>query len=466
MTVFFTLYGQQDKYIQNLPNDWHPDSPYLYNPHTQSTYSLIMPYDSIGYKSRNLIRLPFSVIPKVVVAKDWSFISFTGQYFGKSYNMPFVAPLDWYVDRNIQIKRQVAMMKAIQDTIRTSGDQSQILQDNRGRGLEVIGLDVGKLGRVSLTARGNVTVKGNLVFQDQELIRSKLNETQNTHLEFDQTQRISVEGKIGERVSVNVDHDSERDFNWENNIRINYKGEEDDIVQTVDAGNVSLSLPGSQSLMGSASHQGLFGIKTMSKLGPMNITAIASVVNTEKKSQEYKGKSEAQTFQIKDHNYVKNKYFYIHEWFRDGVDTSLQGKSVIVPSFYPLRDGLHQIGNVVVRNFELYQLDQSTNSETNPGTAYADLLFPSESNDQTGNYKRLEQGQDYILSEDLGYIRLRQKASDEVLGCTFVIADRTTGDTLLVVGEGISINNDYLKMKMLKPKNLNPAHPVWPLMFK
>ena len=123
--------------------------------------------------------------------------------------------------------------------------------------------------------------------------------------------------------------------------------------------------------MGSASHQGLFGVKTMSKLGPMNITAIASVVNTEKKSQEYKGKSEAQTFQIKDHNYVKNKYFYIHEWFRDGVNTSLQGNSVVVPSFYPLKEGLHQIGNVVVRNFELYQLDQSTNSETNPGTAYA-----------------------------------------------------------------------------------------------
>ena len=466
MTVFFSLYGQQDKSIQNLPSDWHPDSPYLFNPHKQSIYSLIMPFDSSEYKSRNLIRLPFVVIPKVIVSKDWSTISFAGEYFGKSYNMPFVAPLEWYVNRNIQIKRQVAMMKAIQDTVRTSGGQSQILQDNRGRGLEVIGLDVGNLGRVSLTARGNVTVKGNLVFQDQELIRSKLNETQNTHLEFDQTQRISVEGKIGERVSVNVDHDSERDFNWENNIRINYKGEEDDIIQNVDAGNVSLSLPGSQSLMGSASHQGLFGIKTVSKLGPMNITAIASVVNTEKKSQEYKGKSEAQTFQIKDHNYVKNKYFYIHEWFRDGASTSLQGKTVIIPSFYPLKEGLHQIGNVVVRNFELYQLDQTTNSETNPGTAYADLLLPSESNDQTGNYKRLEQGQDYILSEDLGFIRLRQKASDEVLGCTFVIADRTTGDTLLVVGEGISLNNDYLKMKMLKPKNLNPAHPVWPLMFK
>ena len=114
----------------------------------------------------------------------------------------------------------------------------------------------------------------------------------------------------------------------------------------------------------------------------------------------------------------------------------------------------------------MYQLDQSTNSETNPGTAFADLLSPEESNDQTGNFKRLEQGQDYTLSEDLGFIRLRQKATDEVIGCTYVITDRITGDTLYTVGEGISQTNEALKLKMLKPRNLNPSHPVWPLMFK
>ena len=327
-------------------------------------------------------------------------------------------------------------------------------------------MNVGQLGRVSLSARGNVTVKGNLVFQDQELIRSKVSETRNTHLKFDQMQRISVEGKVGERISVNVDHDSERDFNWENNIRINYKGKEDDIIQSVDAGNVSLALPGSQSLMGSASHQGLFGVKTTSKFGPMDVTAIASVVNTEKKSEQYKGTSESQTQQIKDYSYIKNQYFFIHEWFRNGTTTSLSGAPVQIPPFYPLKEGLHQIGNIVIRNFELYQLDQSTNSETNPGTAFADLENPEESNDQTGNFKRLEQGQDYTLSEDLGFIRLRQKATDEVIGCTYVIADRVTGDTLSIIGEGITSTNDVLKLKMLKPRNLNPSHPVWPLMFK
>ncbi len=465
MTVVFPVYGQGDPSTLNLPNSWHPETPFLHNPYKTERPSLVMPYDSIAYMPRGLIRQPFITIQFIEISRDWSTIKFTGQLYGKSYTMPFIAPMDWYFEKQIRVNRELAFVKTIQDTSK-AGQRSQIIQDRRGRGIEVIGVDMGNIGRVSLTARGNVTIKGNLVFQDQELIRSKLSETRNTHLEFDQTQRISVEGKIGDRVSVNVDHDSERDFDWENNIRISYKGEEDDIVQTVDAGNVSLSLPGSQSLMGSANHQGLFGVKTVSKLGPMDITAIASVVNTEKKSQEYKGKSEAQTLKIQDYNYIKNKYFFIHEWFRNGIVTQVDGSNVLVPPFYPLKEGLHQIGNVVIRNFELYQLDQSTNSETNPGTAFADLDEPNESYDQTGNFKRLEQGQDYVLSEDLGFIRLRQSANDEVLGCTFVMADRATRDTLFTIGKGISAESDQLMMKMIKPRNLTPNHPVWPLMFK
>ena len=466
VAITFMINGQQNPSAYELPDHWYPASRYVIKPFKQQEFILSVPHDSVRYQSRNLIKLPFIIIESTEISRDWSTIEFSGKLQGKSYKVPFVAPLDWYIDKKIQVNRRIALAKAFSDTSQALISQSQFLRDNRGRGIEVIGMNVGQLGRVSLSARGNVTVKGNLVFQDQELIRSKVSETRNTHLKFDQTQRISVEGKVGERISVNVDHDSERDFNWENNIRINYKGKEDDIIQSVDAGNVSLSLPGSQSLMGSASHQGLFGVKTTSKFGPMDVTAIASVVNTEKKSEQYKGTSESQTQQIKDYNYIKNQYFFVHEWFRNGASISLNGVPVDIPAFYPLKEGLHQIGNVVIRNFELYQLDQSTNSETNPGTAFANLQNPEESNDQTGNFKRLEQGQDYTLSEDLGFIRLRQKATDEVIGCTFIIADRVTGDTLSIIGEGISSTNDALKLKMLKPRNLNPSHPVWPLMFK
>ena len=439
---------------------------YAIDPFKKKKSLFAMYYDSTSYVYRGILRSPIKSTFITEIEKDWSFIYISEISESTILKIPYISTVENYLNERMLFQRENNLLKMINDTLIVDQESSRILQDNRGSGIEFIGIDAGRLGRVSLTARGNVTLKGNLVFQDTELVRSKLNETRNTHLEFDQTQRISVEGKVGDRVSVNVDHDSERDFNWENNLRINYKGEEDDIIQSLDAGNVSLSLPGSQSLMGSASHQGLFGVKTVSKLGPMDITAIASIVNTEKKSQEYKGRSESQSFKIKDHNFVRNKYFFIHEWFRDGTSSIVDGRQVFIPSFYPLVDGLHRIGNIVVRNFELYQLDQSTNSETNPGTAYADLDNPQESYDQTGNFKRLEQGQDYILSEDLGYIRLRQKANDEVLGCTYVLVDRESGDTLSVIGQTVSEINDYLEMKMIKPRNLVPSHPVWPLMFK
>lgn len=68
--------------------------------------------------------------------------------------MPFAAPMDWYFEKQIKLNRELAFVKAIHDTTRSRSPQTQILQDRRGRGIEVIGVDMGNIGRVSLTARG------------------------------------------------------------------------------------------------------------------------------------------------------------------------------------------------------------------------------------------------------------------------------------------------------------------------
>ena len=209
MTISFMVSGQQDSSAVELRRVWYANSNFVVSPFKKDQPQLTIPGDSSTYKSRNLLRMPFIPIQKTYISKDWSIIEFSQQIQGSSYKVPFVASLEWYIDKKIQINRMSALSKAIKDTSKTLAGQSQFLQDNRGRGFEVIGVNVGQLGRVSLSARGNVTVKGNLVFQDQELIRSKVSETRNTHLKFDQMQRISVEGKVGERISVNVDHDSE-----------------------------------------------------------------------------------------------------------------------------------------------------------------------------------------------------------------------------------------------------------------
>ena len=271
-----------------------------------------------------------------------------------------------------------------------------------------------------------------------------------------------------------MDQDSERQFDWENNIRIAYDGLEDDIVQKIEAGNISLSLPSTKYVTFSGKNQGLFGIKSISKLGPIDITTIASIEKAKKEQEEYKGGAQSNTQQIRDVDWLKNRYFFIHPWFRNGVDTAVVQDLVIqqvsIPSFYPLRNGLHYIGNLVVKNFELYKSINTNEAGAVTGTAYINPLNPLDSayidDNETGNFIRLETGTNYVLSADLGYIRLRDMVMNEILGCSFVLEDRNTGDTVLVVGAAADSAGTNLSLMMLKPRNSHPNHPIWPLMFK
>ena len=103
----------------------------------------------------------------------------------------------------------------------------------------------------------------------------------------------------------------------------------------------------------------------------MDVTAI-SVVNTEKKSEQYQGTSGYKLSKSKTIVMLKINISSFTNGLEMGINIIKWIPNTNTP-ILSLKEGLHQIGNVVIRNFELYQLDQSTNSETNPGTAFADL---------------------------------------------------------------------------------------------
>ena len=71
------------------------------------------------------------------------------------------------------------------------------------------------------------------------------------------------------------------------------------------------------------------GIKAISKLGPIDITTIASIEKAKKEQEEYKGGSQSSTQQIRDVDWIKNRYFFVHPWFRNGVDSSIINNLVI-----------------------------------------------------------------------------------------------------------------------------------------
>ena len=439
-----------------------PSHFFVVDPFPRTLPPLIQPLDSINvYKG--ILKYNFGIKSvRIELSRDWSTITISETIGGKQLKIPFTSSVDYYLKMMQQQKWHTKFLEIMHS--KTKDD----FRKGRGQMLEVVGVDIGRLGRASLQVSGNVNINGKMVFQDQELVRSTLNETQNTHLEFDQKQNLNIQGKIGDRITVAMDQDSERQFEWENNIRISYEGYEDDIVQKVEAGNISLSLPSTKYVTFSGKNQGLFGIKAISKLGPVDITTIASIEKSKKEQSEWEGGGQSSKQQIRDVDWMKNRYFFIHPWFRNGVDTFSVSTPFSIPSFYPLRNGLHLIGDVVVKNFELYKSININDPSAMTGMAYVNpndtTLYTSEN--EEGSFIRLEQGTNYYVSPDLGFIRVREQVSQDILGCTFTLEHRQTGETLVEVGQGPDSAGTNLALMMLKPRNSHPNHSTWPLMFK
>ena len=439
-----------------------PVSVFVYNPFPPRSISLIQPIN-IPLIPRGLFNFPINSKKEVIeVSWDWSSITIYELIENRRFQIPFTSNIEWYLEN---LQKQKWHAKFFEIMHKKSKDDSR---RSRGKMLEVVGLDIGRLGRASLRVSGNVNINGKMVFQDQELVRSTLNQTQNTHLEFDQKQNLNIQGKIGDKITVSMDQDSERQFDWENNIRISYEGYEDDIIQKVEAGNISLSLPSTKYVTFSGKNQGLFGVKAISKLGPIDITTIASIEKSKKAQSEWEGGGQSSKQQIRDVDWIKNRYFFIHPWFRDGIDTFFVNNAFSIPSFYPLKNGLHQIGDVVIKNFELYKSININDPNAMTGMAFvnpADTSSYSDENEE-GSFIRLEQGNNYYVSSDLGFIRVREQVSQDILGCTFSIADRQTGEIIMEVGSGPDSIGTNLALMMLKPRNSYPSHSTWPLMFK
>ena len=66
---------------------------------------------------------------------------------------------------------------------------------------------------------------------------------------------MNVIGKIGDKLQLNTNYNTEAIFDFDNKIKLEYEGEEDEIIKKIEIGNVGLPLngtliSGSQSLLG------------------------------------------------------------------------------------------------------------------------------------------------------------------------------------------------------------------------
>jgi hypothetical protein len=169
-------------------------------------------------------------------------------------------------------------------------------------------------GKPNLAVRGSerITFGGTTRWRPKE-IGTEIARKQSKFPQLDMKQELNLQltGTIGDKVSVDVDQSSQASTPLANRIKIRYKGYEDEVLQRVDLGNTSLSLPGTQYVSYGGTAQGLFGINAQARLGDIDITTILTKQEGKNDSKSVTRSAETRTVKISDLDYVQAKYFFL-----------------------------------------------------------------------------------------------------------------------------------------------------------
>ncbi len=79
---------------------------------------------------------------------------------------------------------------------------------------------------------------------------------------------VRTGGVVGERIHVNVDYDTQREFDASNNIQVYYQGLEDEILSRVEVGNVTFATPRSRFITGGIPANN-FGVSAAAQIGAL-----------------------------------------------------------------------------------------------------------------------------------------------------------------------------------------------------
>ncbi len=307
--------------------------------------------------------------------------------------------------------------------------------------------------RVGLRVTGNITIDGGLRRQKDDRVSTTQNDRANYNFRIDQTQRFNIEGRVGDKVSVKIDQDSERMFDFENSLKLDYTGHEDEIIQKIEAGNISLSLAGTQLATFSGNNTGLFGLKTESRFGPLSLTSVASVEKGQKNKRSIKGGAEEQTQSIQAPDILRNRYFFLNEDYRKNFRRFDNDMNHVITSFAR-----------PIRQIEVYVSDDVRN--TNTFQAWA-MNSPGPHPDSSSRsniqhyFRALTKDVDYSVDTRLGYIRLNSYLSkSQVLACAYELEDGTKFGDIPLPPDSV------VTLKLLRPHNPQNTDSTWNLEMK
>lgn len=172
---------------------------------------------------------------------------------------------------------------------------------------------------VEILPQGSAEMDLGMIYTKQDNPQFSPRNRRNFTFDFNQRISLSLMAKIGTRLQVNANYDTESTFDFQNQIKLEYTPDEDDIIRKIEVGNVSMPL--NSSLIQGA--QSLFGVKAELQFGKTTVTGVFSEQKSETRTVVAEGGAAITDFELFALDYDENRHFFLSHYFRDNYDRAL-----------------------------------------------------------------------------------------------------------------------------------------------
>lgn len=321
---------------------------------------------------------------------------------------------------------------------------------------------------------------------------------------FDESVQLNVQASVGSKVNFDMNYNTETSFDFDSKkLKLAYTGEEDEIIKSLEAGNVSMTTSNSLINGGAA----LFGMKADLQFGKLRVNALFAQQESESKTVSSKGGVQTKPFELTVDQYDENRHFFLSHYFRDRYDEAVKNLPSVsspikiskVEVWITNKRGNYDQARNIVAFADLAEHNRIYNTAVvtasgkdipynNTNTLYNTLnqQFTGARDNSTVNqalggtfvsgteYEKVESARlldasEYTVNTQLGYISLKtQLQADEVLAVAYnyTYSDGQTYQVGEFSTDNPASTSASLYVKLLKGTSMSPGMPFWDLMMK
>ena len=464
--------------------------------------------DPFTYQSNN----PFNLSDTGYIKRNIEYDPITKQYYivEKIGNNYFRTPTYLTFDEMMRFKAREAEREYFRKRANTLGVLNRKVERPKLKVYDKLFdriFGVGPNGfKVDIRPQGNVDILAG--YQGQNIKNPTLPERarRNGGFDFDMNANVNVIANIGDKLKLPINYNTLANFDFENQLKLDYKGMDDEIIKSIEAGNVSYTSKGT--LIPSA--QSLFGIKTQLQFGKLFVTGVLANQRAQRQNLALQGGATAQRFEKKLDDYEENRHFLLGDYFKNNYNKAMQSLPVVnsqvqiqrMEVWITNRTGTTTETRDVVGFMDLGEgrpFNANIQSQSGPGALPANganNLYPRLVTDQNNrnpsliNSKLQAMGlrpvedfektfarkltqNEYFFNPQIGFVSLNQQLQpDEVLAVAY---QYTFNGKVYQVGEfsqDVALDSSrqgvqkVLFLKLLKATSQRPLLPIWRWMMK